>query len=67
MCERMGMDISPSQLARDAGISKSYASEILSGKRELGLVAALNLYRKCGHRFGPVAEMSDDQLAALAQ
>jgi transcriptional regulator with XRE-family HTH domain len=48
-----------------AGVSKSYACEILSGKRKPSPALACRIYRALGHRFEPIAHMTDDEIAAL--
>jgi transcriptional regulator with XRE-family HTH domain len=47
------------------GISKSYASEILSGKRQPAPSLAIKIYRETGHKFPPIVDLPDDKIDAL--
>jgi len=49
------------------GISISYASEILSGVRRPSRPLAINIFMKAGRKFGPVADLTDDDIATLAR
>lgn len=55
------------ELADKAGISKSYASEILSGKRDRApsRPLAIHIYRQTGWRHPLIADLTDDQIATL--
>lgn len=53
------------ELADAAGISKSYASEILSGSRAPSRPLAIHIYRKTGWRHSLLDELSDEQLRVL--
>jgi hypothetical protein len=66
MCERCGMDdlSTPSKLAKAAGISRSYACEILQG-RSPSRVRAIEIFRRTGLKFGPIASLSDSEIDAL--
>ncbi len=46
------MDISYKELAERAGISESYATQLLGGKRGASLTVALSIYDKTGLQFG---------------
>jgi len=67
MCEPrcMNNDLTISALRDKAGISKSYASEILSGKRRPSAALACRIYRATGHATGPIAGMSDAEIEAV--
>jgi transcriptional regulator with XRE-family HTH domain len=70
MCEQDGMAQTPGtqELADKAGISKSYASEILSGKRPtLGRPIAIHIFRKTGWRHESIADLSEEQMEMLEQ
>jgi hypothetical protein len=47
------------------GIPKSYASEIASGKRQPSLRKALDIYRKCGLKFGPLKNARERDIPAI--
>lgn len=64
----MDQPISTSELAAKAGISSSYASMILSGKRErIPRSLAIHILRTTGWRHAVIADLSDDQLDLLEQ
>lgn len=64
MCELGGMD-KPTSLSAAAGISISYASELLSGKRTPSPVLAISIYRKTGRKFGVIANASASEITAM--
>jgi hypothetical protein len=55
------------ELADAADISKSYASEILSGKRHPSRPLAIHIYRQTGWRHASIADLTDEQLAMLEE
>lgn len=55
----------PARLAEAVGISRSYASEILSGVRRPSRPLAVHIYRKTGWRHRSLAELSDEQMTVL--
>lgn len=56
------------ELADAAGISKSYASEILNGKREtLGRPLAIHIYRTTGWRHSSIADLTEEQMQVYEQ
>lgn len=57
----------PAELSAAAGISLSYAHMILNEKRTPSLTTAIHIFRKTGHKFGPIANASDDQIEVMAQ
>lgn len=70
MCEQVCMSNPPrtQELADAAGISKSYASEILAGKREnLGRPLAIHIYRMTGWRHSSIADLTEDQMRVFEQ
>lgn len=65
----MGMEKpTTSELADKAGISKSYASEILSDKRPTyGRPLLIHIYRMTGWRHSTIADLTEEQMALLEQ
>lgn len=62
------MDVPPKtiELASAAGISKSYASEILNG-RQPNRPLAIHIFRKTGWRHPLIAGLTDEQIAVFEQ
>lgn len=56
----------PTELSASAGISVSYASEILSGTRKPSRALALRIYEKAGLKFGPLANLTAQEIEFLA-
>ncbi|HMO74051.1 MAG TPA: helix-turn-helix transcriptional regulator [Sphingopyxis sp.] len=54
-----------SELAREAGISPSYASEVLSGARKPSRPLAIHIFRKTGWRHSLIAGLTDEQIDTL--
>lgn len=69
ICEVVLMAEAPSyvDLADKAGISRSYAHQILSTTRKPSLPLAIRIYRKTGWRPSNIADLSGDQIALLEQ
>lgn len=70
MCEQERMTLPGTmELARAVGISKSYASQILSDdpaqQRAPSRPLAIHIYRRTGWRHASIADLTDDQLATL--
>jgi transcriptional regulator with XRE-family HTH domain len=67
MCEQCGMSGTPrtTELAAAAGISKSYASEILSGSRTPSRSLAIHVLRRTGWRHAMLSGLTDEQIAVL--
>lgn len=67
MCEQVAMSNKPrtQELADRAGISKSYASEILSGSRVPKLPLAIHIMRSAGWRHPVLDDLTDEQIAVL--
>lgn len=63
------MDVAPRPvaLAKDAGISVPYASQILSGTRTPARSLAIHIFRKTGWKHPLIAELTDEQLSTLEQ
>jgi transcriptional regulator with XRE-family HTH domain len=55
----------PSDLASAAGISISYASEILGDKRTPSRSLAIHIFRKTGWRHSLIAALADDEMELL--
>jgi len=56
---------STGQLADKAGISVSYASEIVNERRKPSRSLAIHIFRKTGWRHASIADLSDEQIAML--
>ena len=54
-----------SELATAAGISKSYASEILSGARSPARSLAIHIFRKTGWRHASIAALTAREMKVL--
>lgn len=54
-----------SELAAKAGISKSYASEIVNGIRRPSRPLAIQIFRKTGWKASPIAALTDADIDAL--
>lgn len=65
MCEHSGMKPSTSELAEKAGISKSYASEIVNGKRPPSRGLAIHIFRQTGWKPEPIAMLTDAEIDDL--
>lgn len=57
--------IRPTDLAAALECSVPYASQLLTGAREITVPRALLILDKTGHRLGPLANASDDEIATL--
>lgn len=55
----------PTTFAAAAGISVPYASQLLSGARQPSRTLAISIYRKTGRKMGPIANVSDEDIAVL--
>jgi hypothetical protein len=55
------------ELSTAADISKSYASEILSGKRPPSRPLAIHIFRKTGWRHDSIADLTEEQMALLEE
>ena len=53
------------ELADRAGISKSYASEIVNGIRRPSRPLAIHIFRRTGWRHDILVDLSDEQIATL--
>lgn len=65
MYPRMEKTITPTELSKIASISIPYASQILSGKRPWTRRAAIDLYLQTGHKIGPIAKATDEEIQIL--
>ena len=59
------MTMTPTSLAQSAGISVSYASQILNGSRGCSTDVALVAFRVFGERLGLLAEMTEADIQKL--
>jgi hypothetical protein len=63
-------DAKPPSLAQQLmsiGVGKSYAYMIASGERQPAMPLALRINRQLGLRLGPLAHVTDEQIAVLSQ
>lgn len=58
-------DLTPTNLAKAAGISVPYASQILSGVKTPTQATAIRIFRTTGMRFGAIVEATEDEIAVL--
>lgn len=63
--EHQVMAITPTELSTRAEISMGYASDLLSGKKVPSPSTALKILRTTGVKIGPVANLSDAEIAVL--
>lgn len=56
---------STADLAEKAGISLSYASEIVNGKRRPSRPLAIHIFRRTGWRHSTIADLTPDQIDTL--
>lgn len=56
---------SPTNLAREIGISVPYASQLLRGHRVPPMDVAISVYRAIGVKLGPITDASDAEIAIL--
>lgn len=47
------------------GISRTYAHDIRTGKRDPSRPLAIHIFRKTGWRHGTIAELTDEQINTL--
>ena len=68
MCEQVHMSnvLGTTELADAAGISKSYASEILSG-RTPSRPLAIHIFRKTNWRHQSISDLSEEQMTLLEE
>jgi transcriptional regulator with XRE-family HTH domain len=59
------MEPKQSDLIDKAGISQTYASLILNGKRAPSRALAIHIFRTTGWRHHILADLSDDQISML--
>lgn len=59
------VELSPTLLARLCEISVPYASQVLSGARELPRELAVRIYRETGHKLGPLVDATEREIKAL--
>ena len=73
MCEQRGVSQKPAtmELSRLAGISKSYASEILNDdpnrSRPPSRALAIHIFRTTGWKHPSIAELTEQQMKVLEQ
>lgn len=59
--------VSPSLAGRlhSLGVANGYAYDIANGKRQPSQKLAVRIFRETGLKLGPVAGLSDDEIAVL--
>lgn len=57
--------IRPTDLATALDCSVPYASQMLNGARQITVSRALLILDKTGHKLGPLAKATDDEIALL--
>ena len=69
MCEQYGMQTAPrtSVLATAAGISMSYASEIVNGIRTPSRKLSVRIYRQTGWKPSNILQLSEAEIDMLAK
>jgi transcriptional regulator with XRE-family HTH domain len=69
MCEQVSMSTPPrtSELASAAGISMSYASEIVNDQRQPSRPLAIHILRSTGWKHRSIEGLSDEQIAMLEE
>lgn len=55
----------PTKFAEAAGISIPYASQLLAGKRTPSQALAIQIFRRTGRKFDPIANYSDETIAEI--
>lgn len=59
------MPITPTELQAQAGISKGYASNLLSGKKKPSPTMALRIFKATGVKLGPIENLADSEIAVF--
>lgn len=59
------MPISYKELSEKAGISLSYATQLIGGEREASLAMAFKIYDATGHKFGLLKDLAPDTIEQL--
>jgi transcriptional regulator with XRE-family HTH domain len=59
------MATSPADLAQRCGINRSYAWQILNGKRQPSLELALQIYGATGVQLGLLAGLTPDEIEVM--
>ena len=63
----MDIALTPTALSKAASISVPYASQIISKQRAPSRPLAIIIFRETGHKFGPLAALSDADIETLAR
>jgi transcriptional regulator with XRE-family HTH domain len=58
-------ELKPTGLAKAAGISVPYASQILSGVKTPTQATAIRIFRATGRKFGPIARATPEEIEVL--
>lgn len=65
MSQPLPVSFGPTELARAAGISVPYASQILSGVKPLHCGLAIKIWDAFRVKLGPISEATDEEIAVL--
>lgn len=57
----------PSAFARVVGVNRSYIHRVLKGEQPLSRKVALTVWRNCEIKIGPLSDISDADVRALAR
>lgn len=63
----METPITTADLSAKAGISLSYASEIVGGKRTPSRALAIHIFRKVGWKHPAIADLTEEQMKMLEE
>lgn len=58
-------ELTPTSVAAALDISVPYASQLLSGDRDMPRGIAIKLFRATGAKLGPIANATDDEIETL--
>jgi hypothetical protein len=65
MAEPLIVEFKPSELAKEAGISVPFASQVISGIKPLPRSLAIRIFRWRGVKLGPIANATDEEIDVL--
>jgi hypothetical protein len=57
--------LTPTGLAKAIDVSVPFASQLLSGARKTNVPTAIRIFRATGHRLGPIAEATVEEIDVL--
>lgn len=62
---RLKLGLTPTEFARELGVSKGYAGDLRSGRRDPSPKVAIRIYRAAKIKLGPIAHASDAEIDVL--